>query len=463
MPATLPRSLPSVLQPDGRLVVAGETYRAEANTRGIELPRFGADGSLDNSFGQDGYVLRNGNSREFMGRLILQPDGKLLVFADVESAAPRNWYDWSPAITRLNGDGSLDAAFGNNGRAIVSSDAAFASVAFQSDGKILVAVANDPYPWDFLYCGAVLARLHPDGRLDDSFGIDGLKRVRLGGCETFGTAMLIEPAGNIVLTGIKETNDIADQVIDSLDHVVTRLTSSGELDGSSTQNGQSIVDVGDGRYLPYARTSGDLLRQDDIWQPGDCHIRHTRAESRGDNNRIVIARLLASGGSPGLIGIKAVGRRAEESDGRIPVLIRRSGGSQGIVSVDYSTTSGSASSSDFIPMTGTLTWADGDRADKTIVIEIVADSQIEGDERFTLSLANSAGGASLATSEIEVTINDVSSPAVTTPQPGLPATNSNASGGGGGGGGAMSWEVLMLMALLILRLIWPSQPAGKNV
>ena len=302
----------------------------------------------------------------------------------------------------------------------------------------------------------MLARLHPDGRLDDSFGIDGLKRVRLGGCETFGTAMLIEPAGNIVLTGIKETNDIADQVIDSLDHVVTRLTSSGELDGSSTQNGQSIVDVGDGRYLPYARTSGDLLRQDDgKLVTVTSGIRGL--SSRGDNNRIVIARLLASGGSPGLIGIKAVGRRAKESDGRISVLIRRSGGSQGIVSVDYSTTSGSASSSDFIPMTGTLTWADGDRADKTIVIEIVADSQIEGDERFTLSLANSAGGASLATSEIEVTINDVSSPAVTTPQPGLPATNSNASGGGGGGGGAMSWEVLMLMALLILRLIWPSR------
>ena len=34
-------SIPSlVLQPDGRLVVAGESYRAEANTSGIELARF---------------------------------------------------------------------------------------------------------------------------------------------------------------------------------------------------------------------------------------------------------------------------------------------------------------------------------------------------------------------------------------------------------------------------------------
>ena len=107
------------------------------------------------------------------------------------------------------------------------------------------------------------ANYQPDGRPDDGFGIDGQKQISLSACETFGGAMLIDPAGNIVLDGGKSTNDIADQTIDSLDYVVTRLNSSGELDRSFAVDGQAVLDVGDGPSLPYASASGNLLRQDD--------------------------------------------------------------------------------------------------------------------------------------------------------------------------------------------------------
>jgi uncharacterized delta-60 repeat protein len=434
-----------VLQPDGRLLVAGNAFRAGVNRRLIVVARFEPDGSLDRSFGEDGYAFGNGHTGEYGGRLSLQSDGTLLVFGDVESVAPRGWYDWSPAIMRFLPDGSPDTAFGDNGRALVLNDSSFAAVVTQPDGRMLLAAANDPYPWDIAYCGAVLTRAHADGRRDDSFGTDGVKQVSLGGCATFGGAMLIDPTGNIVVDGIKETNDVPDQIIDSLDYVVTRLSPSGELDRSFAVDGQAVLDVGDGRFMPYASASGNLVRQDD----GKFVIVTSGIRALvfrgGDNYRMVLARLQASGGSPGLIGIKAVDPKLRTSDGRVPILVRRSGGSQGNVSVDYSTEGGTRGQA-FVPVSGTLVWGDGDRTDKLI--------EIQPREGFKLLLANATGGAELATTEIQVGI-ETPPTTIAAPPPSTAITPTNSDSGGGGG--TASWEVLILMALAALRLVSSSR------
>jgi uncharacterized delta-60 repeat protein len=425
------------LQPDGRLLVAGNLQRTAR--REIVVARFEPDGSLERSFGEDGYAFGNGNTWEYGGQLSLQSDGTFLVFTSVESDMPEGWWDWSPAIMRFHADGSPDTAFGDNGRALILSEAEFSAAVTQSDGRMLLAAANDPAGWDLAYCGAVLTRVHPDGRRDDSFGIDGVKQVPLGGCAAFSGAILIDPTGNIVVDSGQSTNDVLDGIIDSLDYVVTRLDSSGEIDQSFAVGGQAVLDVGDGRYVPYASAGGNLLRQDD----GKFVIATSGIRafvSWGENDRMVLARLQASGGSPGLIGIKAVDPKPRASDGRIPILVRRSGGSQGSVSVDYSTAGGPGGQG-FIPVSGTLVWSDGDRADKLIVIDPPGG--------FTFLLANATGGAELATSEIQVGTEIES--ATNTTQPGTPP-NSNT----GGGGGALSWEVLMLMALGVLCRAWSS-------
>jgi hypothetical protein len=304
---------------------------------------------------------------------------------------------------------------------------------------MLLAAANDPYPWDIAYCGAVLTRSHTDGRRDDSFGIDGVKQVPLGECATFGGAMLIDPNGNIVVDGTNWTNDVPGP-INSLDYVVTRLSSSGDIDRSFAVDGQAVLDVGDGRYMPYASASGSLVRQDDGKLVIVTSGIRALVSRGGDNHRMVLARLQAGGGSPGLIGIKAVDPKIRASDGRVPILIRRSGGSQGIVSVDYSTAA-VASSQGFNSVSGTLVWGDGDRADKLIAIQPMGG--------FKLLLANATGGAELARSEIETPTTSTATP----PSTAISPTNSNT----GGGGGTMSWQVLILMALAVLRLAWSSR------
>jgi len=435
-------SLSAVLQPDGRLVIAGHAYPAGWSGSDIAMARFNPDGSLDHSFGQNGYAYTESNAFEWMSQLVRQPDGKLLLFMDVEASSPKAWYDWQATIMRFEPDGQPDQTFGVGGRAPLLNETSFSSGLALADGRILAALASDPYPWDIAYCGALLTRVQPDGRLDESFGTDGVSQQPFDGCQTFGPSMLIDPQGAILINGGRTTNWPGAMVIDSFDHVVTRVNSSGELDRSFGRDGQAVLDVGDGDYLPYVGWGGSLLRQDD----GKLVILASGIRaltSSGPNTRLVLARLQTSGGSPGLIGIKSVESTVVESDGHIDVRVRRSGGSAGLVSVDYSTTSGSASdNADFIPVAGTLTWADGDREDKTITIEVISDTVTESREQFTLMLSNVAGGAGLATSRIPISIVRPLGEIPTTP----PAVNSS------GGGGAMSWEFLLAIALVVLAL-----------
>jgi CSLREA domain-containing protein len=83
----------------------------------------------------------------------------------------------------------------------------------------------------------------------------------------------------------------------------------------------------------------------------------------------------------------------------VDIAVQRTGGSSGAVSVDYSVTDGTATTanSDYSvsPASGTLNWADGDSADKTITITVNGDTTPEPDETVNLALSNAGGGATL--------------------------------------------------------------------
>ena len=81
------------------------------------------------------------------------------------------------------------------------------------------------------------------------------------------------------------------------------------------------------------------------------------------------------------------------------------GSSSQTITVDYQTADGSASAgSDYTAGSGTLTFNPGDTV-QSFNIPIINDTDIEGDETFTVGLSN-AVGASLVTSSITVTIED---------------------------------------------------------
>jgi hypothetical protein len=87
--------------------------------------------------------------------------------------------------------------------------------------------------------------------------------------------------------------------------------------------------------------------------------------------------------------------------------VTRSGGSAGAVSVSYTTADGSASSnSDYTPVSGMVTFAEGELT-RTFTVPIIDDSSVETDETVLLTISNPTGGATLGTpSSATLTILD---------------------------------------------------------
>lgn len=78
------------------------------------------------------------------------------------------------------------------------------------------------------------------------------------------------------------------------------------------------------------------------------------------------------------------------------ITVARSSGSTGAISVAYSTADGTAlGGSDYVATSGTLSWADGDTANKSFVVNILGDTAYEPDETVALNLSVPTGGATL--------------------------------------------------------------------
>jgi hypothetical protein len=97
--------------------------------------------------------------------------------------------------------------------------------------------------------------------------------------------------------------------------------------------------------------------------------------------------------------------------GSIDVVVTRSGASlDRALSMSYQTVAGTAGASDFTPVSGTLAWAPGDPAQKTITIPLTSDTFAEGSETFTLQLSNLDGPATFPASDptqsVVITIQD---------------------------------------------------------
>jgi hypothetical protein len=114
------------------------------------------------------------------------------------------------------------------------------------------------------------------------------------------------------------------------------------------------------------------------------------------------------GASPaGTLQFGAPTYSVNENGGQATIAVKRTGGSNGAVSVQYATTAGTATSgSDYDDAGGTLSWADGDTADKTFTVAVKDDSLNELNETINLNLSNPTGGAALGGSSGVLTILD---------------------------------------------------------
>jgi uncharacterized delta-60 repeat protein len=182
------------LHSDGRFIVAGYSDNFNGEDDNFALIRYWPDGSIDTSFGIDGKTTTDFNSEFDLPNAIALQRDGKIVVAG---------YAYEPAqfaIARYHPDGVLDHTFGDEGKVMISFDSnhnTAEAVSIDSNDHILIAgVSSQEAHFDFS-----LARLKPDGTLDMQFGSGG-KVLTDFGTQSSATAMALQSDGRIVLAGI---------------------------------------------------------------------------------------------------------------------------------------------------------------------------------------------------------------------------------------------------------------------
>ena len=169
-------------------------------------------GSVDRSFGTNGRVkLSLPGERVRPSAVLVQPDGRIVVAGTL--VAPGQYSYRGPAFAaRFEADGELDTGFGENGVARVASSTPLAidGAALQPDGALLLSGTTTPEGGSIL--GAVV-RLSAAGHVDEGFGSGGIARIPPAGVNPYppGVQQLSHvaamPDGRIVAAGSQDSFD----------------------------------------------------------------------------------------------------------------------------------------------------------------------------------------------------------------------------------------------------------------
>ena len=210
-------------QPDGKILLGGYFSSIDGVSQ-ERLARLNSDGKIDSSFKVSVEWLSDSFRVAVVKSLLVQPDGKIFLggtFSKVSGVLRTN-------IARLNRDGSVDLTF--DPASVVPPEFDVQSMVLQRDGRILLGPirlnADGSADSDFhtqtpvsIYTfaaqsdgrilvggygtkrGVVIARLHNDGSLDNTF--DAGPRAKCGddfaGCVLYGMAVQLD--GKLLVGG----------------------------------------------------------------------------------------------------------------------------------------------------------------------------------------------------------------------------------------------------------------------
>ncbi|WDQ17494.1 ELWxxDGT repeat protein [Rhodopirellula sp. P2] len=227
------------LDTNGRLVLAGSGYDSAASNNEFYALRLLQDGTLD--------VVFNGTGQLVFGTTIGRNDyahgakvvnGSLLVVGSVSNA---DTFD-DMVIARVTDSGIVDMAFGNAGVTVTnwpldSIDDQAKDMVVLPDGKILVVGDSISSPDTNAIKNVVVARYHPDGNLDTSFGTGGIVIADLGTSRDRANAIAVRPDGRFVIAGTMEASSNAN-------FALAQFLADGTLDTAFGVSGIATLDLG---------------------------------------------------------------------------------------------------------------------------------------------------------------------------------------------------------------------------
>jgi len=153
------------------------------------------DGTLDKNFGTDGIVITQTDNIDQLQKIEIQYNGKILL-----AGTRFNGETVDILVVRYNKDGSIDESFGNNGTVTIDIEAGssdfLTDIALDSNSNILVSGYTDASGKFDVF----ISRFNAAGNLDSSFGAQGIALINFGGNDT-ATDMVIQDDGKIVVVG----------------------------------------------------------------------------------------------------------------------------------------------------------------------------------------------------------------------------------------------------------------------
>ena len=190
-------------------------------------PASASPGDRDPSFGVGGI---GDLPYSYTPAIAAQPDGAII------SANPSTGYT-GPTVARTSTTGQLDSSFGANGQIPLplgmSKNAQIVRVATSPSGAIAAVGSTIP---EFPSADGYVARLKPDGTPDTAFGSQGAALLDLGGSETL-NGVAFTQGGALVVTGV------INKYSASPSSVIARLHPDGTLDSSFGGGSGYLTDV----------------------------------------------------------------------------------------------------------------------------------------------------------------------------------------------------------------------------
>ncbi|MBS1659163.1 MAG: T9SS type A sorting domain-containing protein [Bacteroidetes bacterium] len=216
------------IQPDGKILAAGFTSIGEGIN--MAVVRYNTDGTLDDSFGEEGIFVHQLSGNSGFNAIALQPDGRIVL-----GGYFYNGMSDDLLLVRLNTDGTFDEDFAGTGYKntdILGYDERLFGIAVQPDGKIVVGGTTS----DGLINEFIVGRYNADGSKDNTFGEGGFIITSPGEGYSAAYAMVLQPDGKIVLGGYAEFESTWE------DFALVRYNSDGSPDVTFNTSGMVYTD-----------------------------------------------------------------------------------------------------------------------------------------------------------------------------------------------------------------------------
>jgi uncharacterized delta-60 repeat protein len=244
----------SVLLPNGKILIGGGAIPPGPGSHSrFMIARYNANGTPDHTFGTNGFTYTQINDNSAINAMVVQQDGKIIAAGSSSSPVPL-----VSTIARYDSTGQPDLTFGTNG--IVTTVAnpnmsQFTSVGLLPDGRI-IAGGTTLYDNNQLHTCFLAVRYHTDGALDLTFGTNGIDMTGVLGLTSMSSALSILAGGKFLLAGEQKDNEGG--------VAVARYNADGGLDPSFGTAGKVVLAIGDpqkdlGKAMTIQPVDGKIL------------------------------------------------------------------------------------------------------------------------------------------------------------------------------------------------------------